>query len=256
MKPHEANRAFWDAATGWWKEKEDARGLWMKAYKDPSLVLSPSEIPFLKEFGGKEACVLGSGDNEVAFALVGLGARVTSVDISERRLDIAAERARTLGLQLSFVRADVTDLSALKDNCFDLVYTGGHMSVWVADIRQYYNEAVRILKADGLFLVNEYHPVRRVWADADGQSPRHRYFDRGPYKYTSNEGMQTFEYHWTVADHIQAIIDAGCRIVKVEEYGENIDDEFWMVANLDNLPANLMIVGRKDQAVVPAEGDH
>jgi len=256
MKPHEANRAFWDAATDWWKEKEDTRGLWMKAYQDPSLILSPSEMPFLKEVGGKEVCVLGSGDNEVAFALVGLGGHVTSVDISERRLDVAAERARTLRVRLSFLRADVTDLSALTDNHFDLVYTGGHMSVWVSDIRKYYEEAVRVLKAGGLFLVNEYHPVRRVWADADGQSPRHRYFNRGPYKYTSNEGMQTFEFHWTVADHIQAVIDAGCRIVKVEEYGESIDDEFWMVAHLDKLPANLVIVGRKDIAAVPAAGDH
>jgi len=246
VKPHKANQAFWDSATGWWKEKEDNRGLWMKAHLDPSLVISPVEMPFMKGVAGKEVCVLGSGDNEVAFALVGLGGHVTSVDISNKRLEVAAERARTLGLELSFLQADVTDLSLLKDNSFDLVYTGGHVSVWVSDILKYYAEAVRIMKPGGLFIVNEYHPVRRVWADSDGLKPRYPYLNRGPYKYPSDKGLPTYEFHWTVSDHIQAVINAGCRVIKVDEYGEKIEDEFWTVADLDKLPANLVIVGRKD----------
>ena len=246
MNPHEANRAFWDASTQWWQAKEDKRGLWMKAHEDPSLVLSPAELPFVKDVGGKNVCVLGSGDNEVAFALVGLGGHVTSVDISERRLDVAADRARTLGLELSFLRADVTDLSVLEDDTFDLVYTGGHMSVWVCDIQKYYAEAVRILKPGGLFLVNDYHPIRRMWLHSDGPEPCHRYFNRGPYQYTTDEGLPSFEYHWTVSDHIQAVVEAGCRIVKVVEHGEEIENEFWTEANLDKLSAYLMIVGKKD----------
>lgn len=246
MDPHEANKVFWDASTKWWKDKEDQRGLWMKVNEDPTLVLSPAEMPFLKDVDKQDVCVLGSGDNEVAFALAGLGAHVTSVDISERRLAVAADRARTLGLQLEFVQADVTDLCALEDNSFDLVYTGGHMSVWISDIQKYYAEAVRILKPDRLFVVNEYHPIRRMWLDADGSEPRNHYFKRGPYPYTSEEGLPTFEYHWTVADHIQAVVDAGCRIVKVEEHGKKIEDEYWMVANLDKLPTFLLIVGKKD----------
>jgi len=246
MKPHEANRAFWDASTNWWKEKEDRRGRWMKAHEDPTLVLSAAEMPFLEDVEGKDVCVLGSGDNEVAFALTGLGGHVTSVDISERRLAVAAERARILGLQLKFVKADVTDLSALADSSFDLVYTGGHMSVWISDIQKYYAEAVRILKPDRLFVVKDYHPVRRMWLDGDGPEPHNRYCNRGPYAYTTEEGLPTFEYHWTVADHIQAVVDAGCRIVRVEEHDEKLEDEDWMRANLDKLPASLLIVGRKD----------
>ncbi len=246
MKPHEANQAFWDASTEWWREKEDQRGLWRKAHQDATLVLSPVEMPFLNDVNAQDVCVLGSGDNQVAFALAGLGGHVTSVDISERRLAVAADRARTLGLQLEFLQADVTDLSALEDNSFDLVYTGGHMSVWISDIHKYYAEAVRILKPAKRFVVNEYHPVRRMWLDEEGPEPRHHYCNRGPYSYTSGEGLPTFEYHWTVTDHIQAVIDAGCRIVKVEEYEQKIQDEFWMVPNLDKLPTYLLIVGQKN----------
>ena len=41
-------------------------------------------------------------------------------------------------------------------------------------------------------------------------------------------------------------MDAGCRIVKVDEYGEKVDDEFWLSVDLDKFPANLLIVGRKE----------
>ena len=247
LNPHRANQDFWDATVKWWQEKEDQRGLWQKAHQDPALVLSPAELAFVRDVAGKDVCVLGSGDNEVAFALAGLGGRVTSVDISERRLTVAAERARTLGLQVTFVQADVTNLAALQSNSFDLVYEGGHVTIWISDIRKFFAEAVRILRPGGLFVVNEYHPLRRVWVDAAGAEPADRYFHRGPYPYTSPEGLPTFEYHWTVADHIQAVIDAGCRIVQVDEHGEKIGDEFWTKAKLDKLPGYLLVVGKKER---------
>jgi len=244
-RPHDANRAFWDASTPWWRTKEDERGLWQRCHKEPALVLTPAEIPFLRDIAGKSVCVLGSGDNEVAFALTGMGGRVTSVDISGERLRVARERASALGLDLTFLRADVTHLADLPDGTFDIVYTGGHMSVWISDIHAYYGEAVRILKLGGRLVINDYHPIRRVWLDADEYRPRYRYLNRGPYEYRSDQGLPTFEYHWTVSDHIQAVLDAGCRLVKVDEHGETIEDESWMRINLDSLPAYLLIVGEK-----------
>lgn len=244
--PHEANRAFWNASVAWWQEKEDRRGVWRRAHMEPSLVLSPAEMPFVQDVAGKDVCVLGSGDNEVAFALAGMGGRVTSVDISEQRLRVAQERAAELGLTLTFLRADVIDLADLQDNTFDLVYTGGHVAVWIADMAAYYSEAVRILKPGGRLIVNEYHPFRRMWLDADGPAPHYRYFDRGPHEYRTDEGLPTYEYHWTVADHIQGVIGAGCRLLNVDEFGEKLEDESWMNVDLSKLPACLLIVGTKD----------
>lgn len=244
-KEHDANRAFWDASSPWWKEKEDNHGLWQQCHNNPSLVLSPLEIQFLKDIEGKTVCVLGSDDNEVAFALAGMGGIVTSVDISEERLQIARERTILLELKLTFIRADVTDLNNIGDNSFDLVYTGGHMSVWISDIRKYYSEAVRILKSGGILIINDYHPFRRIWQDADDFTSPYNYFNRGPYEYTSSEGLPTFEYHWTVADHIQAVLDTGCLLIKVDEHGEKIEDEFWTKTNLDKPPAYLLIIGEK-----------
>ena len=243
---HEANRACWNAMAPGWQRKVDMRGTWRVCQRDPSLVLSPAELDFLRDVRGREVCVLGSGDNEVVFALAGMGATVTSVDISEAQLAVAQERAGILGLDVAFVRADVTDLSAFPDAAFDVAYTGGHVSVWVSDLGRFYGEAGRILRPGGLFLINEYHPIRRMWHESDGPAPRHRYFNRGPYEYRSNEGLPQTEFHWTVADHIQAVLDAGCAVIAVKEWGEgkegDADYEVWVPPTL---PMSLFIAGRK-----------
>jgi SAM-dependent methyltransferase len=243
---HESNRACWNEWAEWWRRKADQRGIWRECHRDPTLVLSPCEMHFLSDVSSKEVCVLGSGDNEVVFALAGMGSRVTSVDISEGQLDVARERAEILGLDVSFIRADVTDLRDLRNNAFDLVYTGGHVSVWISDIQKYYAEAVRILKPEGVFVVNDYHPIRRMWLDAGGPEPRHRYFNRGPYEYRTKEVHSQVEFHWTVADHIQAVLDAGCALVKVDEHGECREEEDYSKWIPAELPMYLLIVGRKE----------
>ncbi len=247
---HEQNRACWDDSADEWRRRADRRGIWRNAHRDPTLVFCPTEMEYLAGVAGKDVCVLGSGDNEAVFALAGMGARVTSVDISERQLDVARERAGILGLSVRFLRADVTDLSDLADGSFDLAYTGGHVTVWVSDIRRFYAEAARILRAGGLLLINEYHPVRRMWQESEGPSPRYRYLDRGPYEYPTdaqNPHVET-EFHWTVADHIQAVLDGGCALVRVEELGEGAETEDYAANVPAALPMSLVIVGRKTAA--------
>ncbi len=241
---HEANRRKWDAAAEAWKQRADARGIWKRCHEEPSLVLSPTELRFLQDVAGKTVCVLGSGDNEVVFALAGLGANVTSMDISQRQLDIAAERADLLGLDIHFHRSDVSDLSGVGSGQFDYVYTGGHVSIWLSDLRAAYAEAVRILKVGGLYVVNEYHPFRRLWKDGSQHfelaTP---YFEKGPFEYQSDQGFSQFEFHWSVADHVQAILAAGCELLTMEEAGDQNDD--WNSTELTGLPETMLLVGKK-----------
>jgi 2-polyprenyl-3-methyl-5-hydroxy-6-metoxy-1,4-benzoquinol methylase len=110
---HEANRRRWDAVSASWAYSADTRGIWKKCHLNPSLALRSAELEWLRDIAGKRAAVLGSGDNQVAFALAGLGAKVTSIDISEQQIEVARTRAAALGLQVEFVRADVVDLSDL-----------------------------------------------------------------------------------------------------------------------------------------------
>ncbi len=249
---HADNRRRWEAAAPGWANKEDARELWPVAHREPGRVLLPIELEILGELRGARACVLGSGDNLVAFALAGLGAAVTSVDISQAQLDVAAGRARENGLDIELVRADVCELG-LADGRFDVVYTGGHVAVWIADLFRFYAEATRVLREGGLLLVNEYHPFRRVWADDPARLVvEHSYLDRGPHTYRCAEHLfddapgelVAHELAWTIADYLHAITRAGNRLVRFEELGDQ--PEGWEGAPMRGLPQHLLIAARKD----------
>jgi SAM-dependent methyltransferase len=251
-KYHRANKKRWEAGAENWARGADSRGIWQRCPREPHLVLCEKELEYLGAVFGKRIAVLGSGDNQVVFALAGLGAVVTSVDISRKQLDVAAGRAQQLGLSVSFVQADVTDLSSLSDASFDVVYTGGHVAVWVADLDAYYSEAVRILKPGGLFMVNEYHPFRRIWRDSKKalrvEAP---YLNRGPFEYDLSEdilrgkagSLKSYEFHWTIADYLNAVLRTGCRLLLVDEFGEDVFD--WEGAPMQGLPGNLLIVSQK-----------
>jgi 2-polyprenyl-3-methyl-5-hydroxy-6-metoxy-1,4-benzoquinol methylase len=248
---HEANRRRWDAGSESWARRADTRGTWRKCHLNPSLTLHSAELRWLNEIADKSVAVLGSGDNQVVFALAGKGAKVTSVDISEQQIVVARGRAAALGLKVEFVQADVVDLSSLGAATFDIVYTGGHVAVWVSDLQRYYSEAARLLKPDGLLIVSEYHPFRRVWKrSATALELGFNYFDRGPHRFEkvpdvlrSEPGeLEQFEFHWTVADYVAAILSSGCELVHAEEFGDA--SEWWEGAPVAGLPASLLLVGR------------
>jgi SAM-dependent methyltransferase len=249
---HEANRRRWDAASDSWARRADTRGIWRKCHLNPSLALHPDELRWLSEVVGKRVAVLGSGDNQVVFALAGLGAHVTSVDISDGQIEVARKRAAMLGLPVDFVRADVIDLSALAAMTFDIVYTGGHVAVWVSDLKRYYAEATRLLKPDGLLIVREYHPFRRVWSDsANKLELGFNYFNRGPHRFEAAPDvlypypgeLEQFEFHWTVADYIAAILASGCQLLHAEELGDSCEE--WEGAPMAGLPESLLLVARR-----------
>jgi len=251
-KVHQANQERWDAASDNWAASADTRGKWNTCHEDPSIVFVDKTLEFLSDVKGQKIAVLGSGDNEAVFALAGLGAEVTSVDISQKQLDHGARRAMELGLEVKFVRHDVTDLSSLSDGYFDKVYTGGHVAVWVSDLEKYYREASRILRSGGLFIVEEYHPFRRVWGASDSKlEVDYPYFNRGPFKFFYNDNVLypekgsylAYEFHWTISDFCNAIIKSGCTILDMYEYGEEY--ESWEIAPLKGLPEMLTIIGQK-----------
>jgi len=253
-KYHEENRRRWNVASRAYQESIESSGLWEKLPSDPALFFYRDEMEIIGDVKGKRVAVLGSGDNHAAFALAGMGGKVTSVDISEKQLAAAERRAMKLGLDISFVRADVTDLDGLKSGDFDLVYTGGHLDVWVADLGKFYSEAVRILKPGGLFVVMEYHPFRRVFIEGSGSKFELTclYFKRGPYHYDAQTDFPwdtdrptpQHEFHWTIGDMATTMLGSGCRIIALKEMGE--EREEWEPVDLTGLPRRILLAGKKE----------
>ncbi|MEI6520226.1 MAG: class I SAM-dependent methyltransferase [bacterium] len=245
---HEANRKSWDAAASAGRGQVDNSKNWRACYEDASIFFLAEEMTWLLGISGKSVCVLGSGDNVAVFALAGMGASVTSVDISEEQLHIAAERAHEVNANINFIRADVTNLSEIPDNIFDLVYTGGHVAVWVSDLRAYYREAVRILKPGGKLIINEYHPFRRCMQYDNS----YQYFNHGPFQFDNAEDipyaepgyLPSYEFHWTVSDFVNAVIDADAALLQLHEIGD--EAECWESMNLAGLPRCLLLLAQKN----------
>ena len=87
---HEANRKRWNAASASYAAMGDRHGNWRKVVEEPGWAFLPEELAILGDVTGQRACVLGSGDNLAVFALAGMGAEVTSVDISEAQIEVAS----------------------------------------------------------------------------------------------------------------------------------------------------------------------
>ena len=115
---HKVNRNNWNGHAADYKLRVDRQNTWDKCHLDPTRALTSSEIEAFGDLNGKSACVLGSGNNCVTFALAGMGAHVTSVDIPDKQLRHAKTRGEFLGLYISFVTADVTDIGILCGNSF------------------------------------------------------------------------------------------------------------------------------------------
>jgi ubiquinone/menaquinone biosynthesis C-methylase UbiE len=104
---HQANRKRWDLASSHYSVRRDDG--WRRCLVDPALGFERGSLRLLRQYVGQDlagetACVLGSGDNYAVFALAGMRAQVTSVDISRAQLDVAARRAAELGVEVTFVQ--------------------------------------------------------------------------------------------------------------------------------------------------------
>ena len=216
---HDANRRSWNDNAGSWAEMRDRDGLWHRCLEEPELGFSGGAYELIGSLAGnvegKEIAVVGSGDNYAVFALSGMKANVTSIDISERQLEIASARAYQLGLAIDFVRADATDLHAIEDRSFDLVCSTNGFFVWIADLRAVYGEVLRILKPGGYYIFYDVHPFQRPWADRtlsiEVEKP---YWQTGPFR-DKKEG--TFEFNWTMADLLNPGADAGLVLRRIME---------------------------------------
>jgi SAM-dependent methyltransferase len=111
---HAANGRYWDSICHSWQELRDRNQLWQSIPGKPELAFDGEALELIYTYLGdlhqKKVAVIGSGDNYASFGLAGLGADVTSIDISSGQLEVAAFRAGKLGMNMKFIRADAANL--------------------------------------------------------------------------------------------------------------------------------------------------
>ncbi len=227
---HEANRRHWNAGDRQWKAYRDEDELWRRCPEEPDLGFDAGALNLIRDVAGdpdgKDVCVIGSGDNYAVFALAGLGAKVTSVDISERQLEIASDKARQLGLAITFVRADASDLGSIKDGSFDLVCSTNGFFVWITDLQGVFDEVYRILRPGGHYCFYDIHPFQRPWKDQKSPIEVEKpYWETGPFE---DPGDGSYVHHWTLDALLNSMAGAGFVLIKILESPAN-DSRFWEI---------------------------
>jgi SAM-dependent methyltransferase len=238
----------WIPVAPTWERDPDVKEPWRRVAAMPTLALNLAEQELIGPAGGRITLALGVGDGMAALALAAMGACVTVADPSSSLLDMMMIRARIVGVELNFVQTDLCDLSPIRSSTQQLAYAA-QVTRQLGDINRFYAEVHRVLGPGGRFVINEYHPIRRIWKQEPGQ-PQFQcsYFDRRrpreeddmlPDPNAPGANLGRFEFSWAVSDHFSALTAAGFRVTALEEVGDV--HQKWEIPNMKGLPEQLVL---------------
>lgn len=152
------NRALWDE----WTRVHEASAFYdLEGFKRGGVRLRPFEIEDVGDVAGKTLLHLQCHFGIDTLSWARLGAKVTGVDFSERGIELARRVAEELGIEATFVQADIYDLPKVLEGEFDVVYTSRGALGWLPDIDRWGEIAAGYVKPGGVLYVHEGHPF--IW---------------------------------------------------------------------------------------------
>jgi SAM-dependent methyltransferase len=239
---HEANRLAWNEATAAHNSHKRDQAAYLRA---GGSTLYPEEQALLGDLAGKALLHLQCNAGQDTLSLARQGAVVTGVDISDTAIDFARRLAAESGIPGTFVRADVYDWlaqAAREGQRFDRVFSSYGAVVWLSDLAAWAQGIAALLAPGGRFVLVEFHPFSMVF-EWDW-TLKYPYFNAGqPAAYETGigdyvamsglalapsgylEGVADFknshpgyEFNWTIADILGALLGAGLAITAYREY--------------------------------------
>ena len=259
------NRALWD----------EIAPVHLKAYKEVALLREGAEVLDeieLREIGdvrGKTMLHLQCHIGTDTLAWARHGAIVTGLDFSGESIACAERLKRELGLEATFVRSNLYDSRSAIDGRFDIVYTSKGVLCWLRDLEEWGRIIAHFLKPGGTFYLMELHPILTpIEEEPSGElSFVHRYFHRAEPTRWDDEYPDyadgdyvpqnaSYEWEWTVADTVSALLKAGLRLELLSEYDKvffkrfpsmTTEDGRWfrLAKDADKLPLLLTLRARK-----------
>ncbi|WP_457962461.1 class I SAM-dependent methyltransferase [Arthrobacter sp. D1-29] len=225
--------------------------------------------PFLAggTVAGLDVCHLQCHIGTDTLSLARAGAQVTGVDFSPAALESAANLARHLGLESTWIETDVLEARAAVEGDFDLVYTSIGTITWLPDLDRWAAQVSGLLRAGGLFYIRDGHPALYALDEhADGLQLRYPYFGNGRAQVWDDESTyagdgkvahsRTYQWAHPLSDILNSLIRAGLQILRFDE-DNTIPWKFsrrmlevpggyaWPLPERDLVPCTYTIVARK-----------
>jgi SAM-dependent methyltransferase len=226
MKAEDTNRAHWD----------EIAPVHLNAYRVDRLLAGVSLIDEIQKgelypIAGKKLLHLQCHIGTDTLSLALDGAQVTGVDFSPQSIRIARELAQQMGIQAAFRLANVLDLADNPLGEFDLVYTSEGVLCWISDIRRWAQVVACHLKPGGIFYIFESHPALMMFEDnqVDRFKIKYPYFHRPEPLHFEDDypdyadstyipHTPTYEWQWSLADIVNALIGNGLTIELLNEH--------------------------------------
>ena len=172
------------------------------------------------------------------------GAEVVGVDFTPEAIAAANEIKAALGAsEAVFLCANVYQLGGLLHEPFDIVYTSQGVLCWLNDLNAWAKMIAEMLKPGGFFYLLEEHPLSVV---LDEQNPRptliNSYFGGEVFYEVDKEGVEHYEWQWTLGDVVSSLSEAGLHIDFLHEFDftfyqrfptlERVHERWWRYPNL------------------------
>jgi ubiquinone/menaquinone biosynthesis C-methylase UbiE len=186
----------------------------------------PEMEALLGEVTGRRICDLACGQGRVARHLADRGARVVGVDLSANLLAIARRHEEERPRDVEYVHADARNLDAATLGPFDGVLC--HMALMdIPDLAPTLRGVARVLRPGGWFVFSILHPCFHTAQSGELETPEGtvrtigRYFAEGYWRSDTRTGPpgKVGAYHRTLSTYLNALADAGLRLVRLSEPG-------------------------------------
>lgn len=214
----------WNNCSDEWFRNINYDALFSVLEKDPYKGFPHAMAAMIKEhypdLKGMNVCVPSCGDSTAAFSFCALGAKVTATDISYKQIENGRKIAEKKNFNVQYHVCDSMKLKELSDNTYDLVYTSNGVHVWINDLNAMYDNIYRVLKKGGKYMLFDTHPFGRPFdqkIDKGIFKVNKLYEDVGPFGEVPN-------FHWRVQDYVNALINSGFVINRMEEFHSVIND--------------------------------
>jgi SAM-dependent methyltransferase len=258
----EANRRLWDQMVA---VHHGSAFYDLDGFRAGASTLRKPELELLGDVAGRSLLHLQCHFGMDTLSLARLGARVTGVDFSEPAIALARALAGEVGLEARFVQSDVYELTRVLHEQFDLVFTSYGALCWLPDIPEWGRVVARFLRPGGTFVIVENHPLAACVDVVDGSLHLARpFFSSEPVETTATSTYAdpdavlapqvNYQWSWTVAGMVSALIDAGLRVDRLRELplgswqrfpGMRLDEQGWWRLPEDPIPLLVACRARK-----------
>lgn len=235
-----------------------------EAFLKGKCTLQPTEMEILGDIEGKSILHLQCHFGQDSISLARMGAKVTAVDISDVAIETAKLNAQKSCETVNFICSDVSLLSDIPENSFDIVFTSYGTTCWLPDLMPWGKVINRSLKRGGKFVIVDFHPL--VYMLNDNLSDfQYSYFNSGAIietskgSYAARESdveVENVSWNHSMSEIIMSLIENNLNLVSFNEYDHSpyncfsnlikVDESVYKMKNKDiSIPMTYSLVVTK-----------